>query len=86
MSRPAGGGVPCPACGGGASTVPETRKRGGRVRRVRRCAACGHRWATVEIGADEERRYMHLARAMRRARALLGAALNEPAEGDEAAL
>lgn len=60
----------CPSCGGAKSGVLDTRA--GAVAghaapwRRRRCAACGHRWSTVEIPVDLARRLARLALEPRR--------------------
>ena len=38
----------CVNCGSAESRVRDSRTTGGTVRRRRECAACGHRWSTVE--------------------------------------
>jgi transcriptional regulator NrdR family protein len=39
----------CPRCGGPKSEVADSRDEAGRLKRRRKCLACGHRWSTVEM-------------------------------------
>jgi hypothetical protein len=63
----------CPAC---AAPYPEVRvlstrfrKTDGAVRRRRECRGCGHRWTTLEGGADRIRRGAAAVATVRRLRA-----------------
>jgi len=40
-------GLPCPQCGG-STTVQQTRRAHGQVRRLRRCTECTHTFKTKE--------------------------------------
>lgn len=39
----------CPACGAPDSRVRDSRPGHRSVQRRRECAACGHRWSTMEV-------------------------------------
>lgn len=43
----------CPKCGERKAQVIETRGRIGGIRRRKLCQLCGHRFTTIELGAEE---------------------------------
>lgn len=43
----------CPSCSAGESDIINSRQRDHVVRRRRKCAACGHRWSTIERAVVE---------------------------------
>lgn len=55
----------CPACESYEQRVMTTRAFETRIGRLRRCTACGHRWNTVELSAEELRRLSAAADALR---------------------
>ncbi|WP_418131404.1 hypothetical protein [Variovorax sp. 278MFTsu5.1] len=42
----------CSACESTDQQVLSTRQSAAKVTRLRRCCACGHKWTTVEMAAD----------------------------------
>lgn len=42
----------CPACESTEQLVMTTRPVGEKIVRLRRCGACGHRWRTIEMTAE----------------------------------
>ena len=46
----------CPVCGGDTIIINSRKPDVDRVRRRRECTACGHRFTTWEIEADELKR------------------------------
>jgi transcriptional regulator NrdR family protein len=64
----------CPACAAPSSSVLNTRTRkDGTLTRQRRCAACGHRWHTIEVSAELDAEVRRLRRIVARVRAALEA-------------
>lgn len=55
----------CPACTSTDQRVLSTRTGDSKVTRLRCCDACGHRWNTVEIGAQDLQRSQSAVAAMR---------------------
>ena len=66
--------VVCPKCSA-RGDVYDSRERGTRKWRRRRCDFCGHRWTTIEIHMKEWNRLRRVADA-------LGAALEHMEAGD----
>lgn len=44
-----GRSLSCPACGGAFSDVVDSRPKQNRIRRRRKCTACGFRFSTIEV-------------------------------------
>lgn len=55
----------CPACESTDGRVMSTRDTGAKVARLRCCGACGHRWPTVEMPAQNLARMESAVRAVR---------------------
>lgn len=55
----------CSACGSEEQRVLATRPGETKVTRLRCCAACGHRWSTIEIDAQNLSRMESAVRAFR---------------------
>ncbi|MES2187985.1 MAG: hypothetical protein V4505_25765 [Pseudomonadota bacterium] len=55
----------CPACCSDESKVATTKHGPARVSRLRDCIACGHRWHTVEVDAQNLARMESAAAAVR---------------------
>lgn len=55
----------CPACTSAEQRVLSTRTADSRITRLRCCDACGHRWNTVEIGAQNLNRMESAVAAVR---------------------
>lgn len=71
--------VRCPECHKDDDRVCDSRAAFDRVRRVRLCRSCGHRWATVEVStaqqADHERLKREATVALQRATVALNRAV-----------
>ena len=62
----------CPVCAASSSGVLSTRTRkDGALTRQRRCAACGHRWHTIEVSAEVDAELTRLRRIVARLRKVL---------------
>lgn len=55
----------CPACTSNEQRVMTTRTHTSKVMRLRCCDACGHRWTTVELDAQNLSRMESAVKAMR---------------------
>jgi transcriptional regulator NrdR family protein len=55
----------CPACTSTEQRVLTTRTGDSKVARLRCCDACGHRWNTVEVGAQDISRMESAVAAVR---------------------
>lgn len=55
----------CPACESTEGRVISTRDTGPKVARLRSCSACGHRWNTVELSAQNLARMESAVQAVR---------------------
>lgn len=55
----------CPACESTEGRVLSTRDTGAKVARLRGCGACGHRWNTVELPAQNLARMESAVQAVR---------------------
>ena len=55
----------CPACTSTEQRVLNTRNESAKVTRLRCCGACGHRWTTVELDAQNLSRMESAIQAMR---------------------
>lgn len=55
----------CPACSSPEDRVMSTRVGANRVARLRCCNACGHRWNTVEVDAQDLARMESAVQAVR---------------------
>lgn len=55
----------CPACTSTEQRVLSTRTGDSKITRLRCCDACGHRWNTVEIGAQDMQRSQSAVTAIR---------------------
>lgn len=55
----------CPACGSDESKVATTKHGPAKINRIRDCQACGHRWHTAEVAADNLARMESVAQAVR---------------------
>jgi uncharacterized Zn finger protein len=55
----------CPACTSDEQRVLTTRTEDAKIKRLRCCGACGHRWTTVEIDAQNLSRMESAVQAIR---------------------
>lgn len=55
----------CAACESTEQQVVSTRPGAAKVTRLRRCLACGHRWTTVELAAENVTMLERAAQAVR---------------------
>ena len=55
----------CPACSSDDGRVMSTRPGTTKIARLRCCNACGHRWNTVEVAADNLARMESAVKAVR---------------------